>query len=179
MLRHSNQRKSLVPGLRDIPDCCRSKWNSGKKWFQSCLFLSFLCFLALITLIYDHKLHFDLVHLLLRQVKKANVSRPDFHKNNSGWALFVIFNIFIIANSMLFFQIITLPHGKVRVLRSNINKWNVSYWFNTNLVDACFKQCGKSYDIFQEVGFIKNVSRTQYLILMLRFLERKAFYTGL
>ena len=92
-----------------------------------------------------------------------------------GGRFFVIFNIFIIANWMLSLQIITLPHGKVRVLRSNINKWNVSYWFNTNLVDTCFKQRGKSYDIFQEVGPIKNVSRTQYSILMLRFVESKAF----
>ena len=80
---------------------------------------------------------------------------------------------------MLSLQIITLPQEKVRVFRSNINKWNVSYWFNTNLVDTCFKQRGKSYDIFQEVGHIKNASRTQYLLLMLRFVESKAFYTGL
>ena len=129
MLRHSNQRKSLVPGLRDIPDCCRSKWNSGKKWFQSCLFLSFLCFLALITLIYDHKLHFDLVHLLLRQVKKAMFLVRISIKIIVGGRFFVIFNIFIIANWTLSLRIITLPHGKVRVLRSNINKWNVTYWF--------------------------------------------------
>ena len=96
-----------------------------------------------------------------------------------GGRFFVIFNIFIIANWMLSLQIISLPHAKVRVLRSNINKWNVSYWFNTNLVDTCFKRRGTSYDIFQEVGHIKNVSRTQYVILMLRFVESKAFYTGL
>lgn len=96
-----------------------------------------------------------------------------------GGRFFVIFNIYIIANWMLSLQIISLRHGKVRVLRSNINKWNVSDWFNTNLVDTCFKQRGKSYDIFQEVGPIKNVSRTQYVLLMLRFVESKAFYTGL
>ena len=152
------------------------------------VFLNFLCFLALITLIYDHKLYFDQLHLLLGQLKKIDVSRRLYVywplpqrgfrisiKIRVGGRFFVIFNIFIIANWMLSLQIITLPHGKVRVLRSNINKWNVSYWFNTNLVDTCFKKRGTSYDIFQEVGPIKNVSRTQYLISMLRFVESKAF----
>ena len=137
------------------------------------MFLNFLCFLALLTLIYDHNLHFDLVHLLLGQDFRISI------KIIVGGRFFLIFNIFIIASWMLSLQIITLLHGKVRVLRSNINKWNASYWFNTNLVDTCFKQSGTSYDTFQGVGPIKNVSRTQYVILMLRFLESKAFYTGL
>lgn len=91
------------PVLRDCPNCCRSKWNSGKKWFQSSLFLNFLCFLAVITLIYDHKPNFDLLHLLLGQVKKIDVSRPDFHKNKSGWALFVYFQHFYYCQVNAFF----------------------------------------------------------------------------
>ena len=57
---------------------------------------------------------------MLGQVKKNNVSRPDFSTKESGRAVF--FLLFIISYCMLSLHIITFPQGYVGALRSNVNK---------------------------------------------------------
>ena len=57
--------------------------------------------------------------LLLGQVKKKDVSRPDFYKKKGQAGGFFYYLLFPIA---CFLYIITFPQGYVGTLRSNINK---------------------------------------------------------
>ena len=111
------------------------------------------------------KIHVKMISILF--VSQFPLFPSPNYAYKSGWAIFCYFQHFYYCRVNAFF---TNYYPTPRKSKSSSV---------TNLVDTCFKERGTSYDIFQEVGSIKNASRTQYLTLMLRFVESNAFYTKL